>query len=119
MLQQSSGLDYPEFSFHPLSEFNQLMLGEDVTKMTLRQLAYRQPNEIFEYNGVNLRTWVYCFNEHTIRDMLIFYLKKYGKKSHKMMHQWFWIQSKSNVQEHIAVSMQLQRLVENRDHYSQ
>lgn len=53
LLQQSSGLDYPEFSFHPLSEFNQLMLGEDVTKMTLRQLAYRQPNEIFEYNGVN------------------------------------------------------------------
>ena len=53
LLQQSSGLDYPEFSFHPLSEFNQLMLGEDVTKMTLRQIAYRQPNEIFEYNGVN------------------------------------------------------------------
>ena len=53
LLQQSSGLNYPEFSFHPLSEFNQLMLGEDVTKMTLRQLAYRQPNEIFEYNGVN------------------------------------------------------------------
>ena len=53
LLQQSSGLDYPEFSFHPLSEFNQLMLGEDVTKMTLRQTAYRQPNEIFEYNGVN------------------------------------------------------------------
>ena len=53
LLQQSSGLDYPEFSFHPLSEFNQLMLGEDVTKMTLRQIAYRKPNEIFEYNGVN------------------------------------------------------------------
>ena len=53
LLQQSSGLDYPEFSFHPLSEFNQLMLGEDVTKMTLRQTAYRKPNELFEYNGVN------------------------------------------------------------------
>jgi len=53
LLQQSSGLDYPEFSFHPLSEFNQLMLGEDVTKMTLLQPAYRKPNELFEYNGVN------------------------------------------------------------------
>lgn len=53
LLQQSSGLDYPEFSFHPLSEFNQLMLGEDVTKLTLRQSAYRKPNELFEYNGVN------------------------------------------------------------------
>ncbi|MED5269821.1 MAG: serine hydrolase, partial [Pseudomonadota bacterium] len=53
LLQQSSGLDYPEFSFHPLSEFNQLMLGEDVTKMTLLQTAYRKPNELFEYNGVN------------------------------------------------------------------
>jgi len=53
LLQQSSGLDYPEFSFHPLSDFNQLMLGDDVTKMTLHQEAYRQPNALFEYNGVN------------------------------------------------------------------
>ena len=53
LLQQSSGLDYPGFSYHPLSDFNQLMLGEDVTKMTLQQKVYRKPNEVFEYNGVN------------------------------------------------------------------
>ena len=53
LLQQSSGLDYPEFSFHPLSDFNKLMLGDDVTKMTLQQKAYRKPNQVFEYNGVN------------------------------------------------------------------
>jgi len=53
LLQQSSGLDYPEFSFNPLSDFNQLMLGEDVTSITLEQKAYRKPNEVFEYNGVN------------------------------------------------------------------
>jgi len=53
LLQQSSGLDYPGFSYHPLSDFNKLMLGEDVTKMTLQQKVYRKPNEVFEYNGVN------------------------------------------------------------------
>ena len=53
LLQQSSGLNYPEFSFHPLSDFNQLMLGEDVTMMTLEQKAYQEPNQVFEYNGVN------------------------------------------------------------------
>tara|TARA_Y100000741_G_scaffold111626_2_gene83796 strand:+ start:120 stop:1295 length:1176 start_codon:yes stop_codon:yes gene_type:complete len=53
LLQQSSGLDYPGFSYHPLSDFNQLMLGENVTKMTLQQKVYRKPNEVFEYNGVN------------------------------------------------------------------
>ena len=110
LLQQSSGLDYPEFSFHPLSEFNQLMLGEDVTKMTLLQTAYRKPNELFEYNGSILRTWVYCCNEHMARDMPIFYLKNYGRRLHKMTHQWFWTQRKIKCQGHIAVSMQLQEI---------
>ena len=110
LLQQSSGLDYPEFSFHPLSEFNQLMLGEDVTKMTLRQIAYRQPNEIFEYNGVNPQ------------NLGLLLQRAYDKRYADLLSEKIWQKvaqddasvvldsDKIKCQEHIAVSMQLQEI---------
>ena len=53
MLQQSSGIDYPEFSFHPLGEWNEMVVGDNVLKITLNQAAEKQPGTEFAYNGIN------------------------------------------------------------------
>jgi len=53
MLQQSSGIDYPEFSFHPLGEWNEMVVGDNVLKITLNQAAEKQPDTEFAYNGIN------------------------------------------------------------------
>ena len=53
MLQQSSGIDYPEFSFHPLGEWNEMVVGDNVQKITLNQAAEKQPGTEFAYNGIN------------------------------------------------------------------
>jgi len=53
MLQQSSGIDYPEFSFDPLGEWNEMVVGDNVLKITLNQAAEKQPGTEFAYNGIN------------------------------------------------------------------
>ena len=53
MLQQSSGIDYPEFSFHPLGEWNEMAVGDDVMKITLNQMYEKDPDTEFAYNGIN------------------------------------------------------------------
>jgi len=53
MLQQSSGIDYPEFSFNPLGEWNEMVIGENVLNITLNQSTEKQPDTEFAYNGVN------------------------------------------------------------------
>jgi CubicO group peptidase (beta-lactamase class C family) len=53
MLQQSSGIDYPEFSFHPLGEWNAMVVGDDVMKITLNQMYEKDPDTEFAYNGIN------------------------------------------------------------------
>ena len=53
MLQQSSGIDYPEFSFHPLGEWNEMVVGDNVLKITLNQAAEKEPDTEFAYNGIN------------------------------------------------------------------
>ena len=53
MLQQVSGIDYPTFSFHPLSEWNQLVVGDQITLSTINQMSIQRPDHEFAYNGVN------------------------------------------------------------------
>ncbi|HIF20007.1 MAG TPA: class C beta-lactamase-related serine hydrolase [Gammaproteobacteria bacterium] len=53
MLQQSSGIDFPEFSFHPLGEWNEMVVGDDVMKITINQLYEKDPDTEFAYNGIN------------------------------------------------------------------
>ena len=53
MLQQSSGIDYPTFSINPLTEWNQLVVGDNIEEVTLNQLQTKKPNSEFAYNGIN------------------------------------------------------------------
>ena len=53
MLQQSSGIGYPTFSINPLTEWNQLVVGDHIEKVTLNQLQKKKPNSEFAYNGIN------------------------------------------------------------------
>ena len=53
MLQQSSGIDYPTFSINPLTEWNQLVVGDHIEEVTLNQLQKKKPNSEFAYNGIN------------------------------------------------------------------
>lgn len=53
MLQQSSGIDYPTFSLNPLTEWNQLVVGDHVEEVTLNQLQKKKPDSEFAYNGIN------------------------------------------------------------------
>ena len=53
MLQQSSGIDFPEFSFHPLGEWNEMTVGDDVMAITLNQMYEKDPDIEFAYNGIN------------------------------------------------------------------
>ena len=53
MLQQSSGIGYPTFSINPLTEWNQLVVGDHVEEVTLNQLKEKKPNAEFAYNGIN------------------------------------------------------------------
>ena len=53
MLQQVSGIDFPTFSFHPLSDWNQLVVGDQITQSTITQMSVQLPDREFAYNGVN------------------------------------------------------------------
>ena len=53
MLQQSSGIDYPSFSINPLTEWNQLVVGDHIEEVTLNHLQKKKPNSEFAYNGIN------------------------------------------------------------------
>ena len=53
MLQQVSGIDFPTFSFHPLSDWNQLVVGDQITQSTINQMSVQLPDREFAYNGVN------------------------------------------------------------------
>ena len=53
MLQQSSGIDYPSFSINPLTEWNQLVVGDHIEEVTLNHLLKKKPNSEFAYNGIN------------------------------------------------------------------
>ena len=53
MLQQASGIDYPTFSLNPLTEWNQLVVGDHIEEVTLNQLQKKKPDSEFAYNGIN------------------------------------------------------------------
>ena len=53
MLQQSSGIGYPTFSINPLTEWNQLVVGDHIEEVALNQLQEKKPNTEFAYNGIN------------------------------------------------------------------
>ena len=53
MLQQVSGINFPTFSFHPLSDWNQLVVGDQITQSTISQMSVQLPDQEFAYNGVN------------------------------------------------------------------
>ena len=53
MLQQSSGIGYPTFSINPLTEWNQLVVGDHIEEVVLNQLQEKKPNTEFAYNGIN------------------------------------------------------------------
>ena len=53
MLQQSSGIDYPSFSLNPLTEWNQLVVGDHIEEVTLNQRHKKEPDSEFAYNGIN------------------------------------------------------------------
>ena len=52
MLQQVSGINFPTFSFHPLSDWNQLVVGDQITQSTISQMSVQLPDQEFAYNGV-------------------------------------------------------------------
>jgi len=52
LLRQTSGIDFPTFSFNPTGGFFQFMLGEDITGITLSQQQWAAPGTRFDYNNV-------------------------------------------------------------------
>ena len=53
LLQMSSGLEVVAFSANPFTRWWQLLLGEDVTSVSLSVPAVRAPGEQFEYSNFN------------------------------------------------------------------
>lgn len=53
MLQQSSGIGFPQLGFNPLGGFFQLVLGDDIAPVVLGQPLEDPPGTRFDYNSVN------------------------------------------------------------------
>ena len=53
LLQQSSGIRYPPFSFNPTGEWMKFMNGDDTQNIALNQPLEKTPNSEFAYNGIN------------------------------------------------------------------
>ncbi|WP_446831704.1 serine hydrolase domain-containing protein [Candidatus Foliamicus sp.] len=53
LLWQSSGIDFPSFTFSSLVPIMGLLIGQDMRPVTLRQQAMEPPLTTFEYNSIN------------------------------------------------------------------
>ena len=56
LLTQTSGIDFPTFSFNPTGGFFKFFLGDDITSVTLSEPLWATPGSQFDYNNVGPQT---------------------------------------------------------------
>jgi len=56
LLTQTSGIDFPTFSFNPTGGVFKFFLGDDITSVTLSEPEWATPGSQFDYNNVGPQT---------------------------------------------------------------